>query len=137
MKVPLCFCNGVIRSGSTWSFNVCRVLYQELSVQRRQPFGSTYLDGPYVEQFVAQQWQHAPGPTVIKAHQIGPLALGAIRAGHAKGVCTFRDPRDCVASDVVFMGQGLETSVNRVVSTLEFLRFYQSTSHILLVKYEE
>jgi hypothetical protein len=137
MRMPLCFCNGVIRSGSTWSFNVCRALFQELSAQLNLPFGSTYLDGAYAEHFVSQQWQQVPGPAVIKAHQIGPVTLATIRAGHAKAVCTFRDPRDCVASDLVFMGQGLEFSINRVSASLEFLRFYQSTSHILLVKYEE
>jgi hypothetical protein len=137
MRTPLCFCNGVIRSGSTWSFNVCRGLFQELATQLRQPFGSTYLDGEYVEQFVTQQWQKSPGPTVIKAHMIGRVALTAIRSGQAKAVCTFRDPRDCVASDQVFMGRGFEYSVKRVASSLEFLNYYQSTPHILLVQYEE
>ena len=48
----------------------------------------------------------------------GALAVGAeevaaaIRTGEAKAVCTFRDPRDCVASDIVFLGQGLEAFVH-------------------------
>jgi hypothetical protein len=108
-----------------------------MSAQVKRPFGSTYLDGGPADYFVTEQWQHVPGLTVIKAHQIGPAALSAIRAGQAKSVCTFRDPRDCVASDLAFMGRGLDFSVSRVTASLEFLKFYQSTPHILLVKYEE
>ncbi len=137
MRAPLCFCNGVVRSGSTWSFNVCRALFQELAASRRQAFGSAYLDGPYVEQFVGWKWAQAPGPTVIKAHMIGPMAMHALRTGEAKAVCTFRDPRDCVASDLIFMGGGLEHTIQRVNGSLEFLKHYQNTPHILLVRYED
>jgi len=137
MKTPICFCNGVIRSGSTWSFNVCRGLLQEVSVQRKQPFGSAYLDAPVLEQFLTQHLPSIPGPTVIKAHMIGPAAMMALKTGQARAVCTFRDPRDCVASDVVFMGRGLEYSINRTANSLEFVRLYQSTPNIMLVKYEE
>ena len=55
----------------------------------------------------------------------------------AKAVCTFRDPRDCVASDLVFMGGGLEQTILRVNGSLEFLKHYQNTPHILLVRYED
>jgi hypothetical protein len=103
----------------------------------KQPFGSTYLDGPYVEQFVTWHWPTAPGPTVIKAHMIGPVVMQALRTGAAKAVCTFRDPRDCVASDLMFMGLGLEKTILRVNGSLEFLKHYQNTPHILLVRYED
>lgn len=100
------------------------------------PFGSTYLEYTQLDTFISRQWAAAPGPTVIKAHQIGPVALAAIRAGEAKAVCTFRDPRDCVASDIVFLGQGLDASVRRTAFTLEFLQYFQMTDHILLLRYE-
>jgi hypothetical protein len=109
---------------------------QELSRQMGQPFGSTYLEYTQLDSFINRQWETSPGPTVVKAHQIGPNALAAIRTGEAKAVCTFRDPRDCVASDIVFLGQGLEASVRRVAMTLEYLQHYQMTDHILLLRYE-
>jgi hypothetical protein len=136
MRAPLCICNGVIRSGSTWSFNVCRVLLQDLGRQRNQPSGSCYLEAVQLEGFITQHWNKAPGPTIIKAHQVGPLAYAAIRSGEAKAVCTFRDPRDCIASDLVFMRHGIEAAVQRVVLSLEFLRYFQATDYILLVRYE-
>jgi hypothetical protein len=127
----------VIRSGSTWSFNVCRALFQEYAIRQKVPFGSAYLDGPYVDQFIAREWSLAPGPTVIKNHMIGATALAAIRSGQAKAVCTYRDPRDCIASDLVFMNGGMEFSLKRVSASLGFLKYYQSSSQILLVKYEQ
>lgn len=137
MRAPLCICNGVIRSGSTWSFNVCRLLLQELGRQRNQPSGSCYLEAANLEAFISQHWDKAPGPTIIKAHQVGPLAYAAIRSGEARAVCTFRDPRDCIASDLVFMRHSIEAAVQRVVLSLEFLRYFQTTDYILLVRYEQ
>ena len=74
---------------------------------------------------------------MIKSHELGPHAQAAVHAGHAKAVCTFRDPRDCVASDLVFMNVGLEECIGRVNLTLEFLNQFQTTRNILLVRYED
>jgi hypothetical protein len=137
MRAPLCICNGVIRSGSTWSFNVCRELYQQLARHLNHGFGSAYLDSAPLEHFVSAQWPGVTGSTVIKAHDLGPASLAAVRSGKAKAVCTFRDPRDCVASDLQFMKYPFEVCVKRVSGTLEPLRIYQNTPHILLVRYED
>ena len=137
MLSPLCICNGLIRSGSTWSFNVCRELIQLVATQQKQPFGSTYLQAAQLDQFIVQQWQRSPGPTLIKAHELGPLALANLQSGAARGVCTFRDPRDSVASDMVFMGLGFDASVYRVDVSLQCLRTCEPIKRILFVRYEE
>ena len=135
---PLCICNGVIRSGSTWSFNVCREVYRELGLSRGLKSSSAYLDHQPLEQFVALQWPAMrDAATVIKAHSIGVNAMTAIRKGLVKGVCTYRDPRDCIASDLAFMDYPLEISIKRISGTLTPLRVYQTTPHILLVRYED
>jgi hypothetical protein len=78
------------------------------------------------------------GPAVIKVHEIGPVALDWIRDGRAKAVCTFRDPRDCVASDIIFWGGGFDASVQRVTASLRALHAsYQNSGHTLFVRYEE
>jgi hypothetical protein len=78
------------------------------------------------------------GPAVIKSHELGPVALEWIGDGRAKAVCTFRDPRDCVASDIPFWGQGFEASVQRVVTSLKALHAsYQASKHTLFIRYEE
>ena len=110
---------------------------QRLAAQRQKPFGSTYLHSPNLDAFVEQQWKSVPGLTVVKAHELGPRVLQSMQSGNARGVCTFRDPRDCVASDLVFMGRGLETSIHRVSISLECLRVCETIDHVLFVRYEE
>jgi len=134
---PLCICNGVIRSGSTWSFNVCRELFKEQALGSNQKFGSTYLDSQPLEQFITRQWPSVDGLTVIKAHNMGVAAMTVIRKGLAKAVCTYRDPRDCIASDLAFMNYPFEICIKRISSTLAPIRVYQSTPNILLVRYED
>jgi hypothetical protein len=137
MCSPLCICNGVIRSGSTWSFNVCRELYRLAAVQSRQPFASNYLDGAQLEDFITNRWAATPTAMVFKCHDIGPVAFATLQAGKAKAVYTYRDPRDCVASDLLFRNYTFERSVKRVHGTLEYLHVLESTSSVLLSRYED
>ena len=135
---PLCICNGVIRSGSTWSFNVCRELFGLEAQRNNEKMGSAYLDSQPLEQFVTRQWGGVPGRTVIKAHTLGMNAMAVVRKGQAKAVCTYRDPRDCVASDLQFMNYPVEICLHRVSSTMSPIRVYQSApQHFLLVRYED
>lgn len=136
MRAPVCICNGVIRSGSTWSFNVCRELFQGEAVRTNRQFGSTYFDGEPLEKFMLQPMSNS-AMAVIKAHNLGPNALAVVRSGRAKAVCTFRDPRDCIASDLAFMRYPMEVCIMRVSGTLGPVRVYQTTPHILLVRYED
>ena len=137
MYPPLCICNGLIRSGSTWSFNVCRELMQRLASHHQRPFGSTYMHSPMLDAFVTKHWARVPGFTVVKAHELGPAVMAAVESGNARGVSTFRDPRDCVASDMVFMGRGFQASVDRVSFSLECLRASEMTDNVLMVRYED
>ncbi len=138
MSVPLFVCNGVLRSGSTWSYNVCRGLAEELRRQQGlTAVESSYLDLQQMESYVARYWQLATGPVVLKSHEPGPLMLSMIRSGQIKAVCTFRDPRDCVSSDLQFMGIGIDKVLNRIRASFDALSLYQTTDHILLIRYED
>jgi len=138
MNLPLFICNGVLRSGSTWSYNVVRGLAQELANRRGlKPVESTYLDLAQMESYLTTHWKSAVGPVVLKSHEPGPIALSLIRAGQIKAVCTFRDPRDCVSSDLKFMGLNFDKVLHRVRSSFDALRLYQTTDHILLIRYED
>ena len=99
--------------------------------------GSAYLQGPTLDQFLNVQYPKAPGPSVIKAHWIGPVALGLLQTGGAKAVCTVRDPRDCVVSDVQFQRRDISHSIQRVSDNLRSLNLYDGQSHTLIVKYED
>jgi hypothetical protein len=112
-------------------------MMQRLAVKFGKPFGSTYLHGSALETFVESHWEKVPGLTLIKAHEMGPKAIAALQAGLAPGVCTFRDPRDCVASDLVFMGRGMDHTLKRMNASLECLRIAESVDRILFVRYED
>lgn len=93
---------------------------------------------PALDQFLQTQVFLQNGPAVIKVHEIGPVALESIRDGRAKAVCTFRDPRDCVASDIAFWGAGIEASIQRVTVSLKALEAsYRDGGSTLLVRYED
>jgi hypothetical protein len=138
MVSPIIICDGVIRSGSTWSYNVCRILGQLVAARRSQRCGMACLGHQSLDRFLQNDVLLAKGPVVIKSHEIGPIALQWIGDGRAKAVCTFRDPRDCVASDIPFWGQGFEASVQRVVASLKALAAsYHAEGQTLFVRYEE
>jgi len=137
MVSPIIICDGVIRSGSTWSFNVCRLLGQLLAERRCETPISQYLDEQQLDQFLRAEAYLCKGPAIIKGHVTGPLALEWIRTGRAKAVCTFRDPRDCVASDLAFFAGGFNISVNRVNTSLASLASYLDFGRTLFVRYED
>jgi hypothetical protein len=110
---------------------------QRLAIKRGMPFGSAYLHEAALDTFVAAQWHRVPGVTLIKAHEMGPQAVGALQSGLAAGVCTFRDPRDCVASDLVFMRRGLEQTLKRMTASLHCLGAVEAIDRILFVRYED
>jgi hypothetical protein len=138
MLAPIVICDGIIRSGSTWSFNVCRLLGHLRAKQRGQSFGIACLGSDSLDHFLQVQASLGNGSAVIKVHELGPVALQWIHAGWVKTVCTFRDPRDCVASDIVFWGAGFHPSVQRVMRSLECLhKSHRDFQHTLFVRYEE
>jgi hypothetical protein len=135
MDVRLCICNGMYRSGSTWSFNVCRALYQVLGGDQNRS-QSGYMNREPLEQLILTKLPAITFPLVVKSHDVGSAAITALRGGHARAVCTFRDPRDAVASDMKFMNHPFETAVKRISASLESLHLLQSIPHVLLVSYE-
>src|SRR6476660_8314714 len=98
MSFPLVFCTGMLRSGSTWSFNVCRLMGKVIAGRERKPMWSGYLMAEETGAFFNQVENDRPGPTILKIHKLTPRGLDLLHSGGAKAVCTFRDPRDCVAS---------------------------------------
>jgi hypothetical protein len=137
MTHPFFLCTGVVRSGSTWSFNVVRTLASYFAQQTGHEMASAYLDPADLDRFVQNEMNNLPGPTVVKAHGIGPRALGLLQTGRAKAVCTVRDPRDCVASDLKFLKKDISHSVRRVADNMQMLSKYEGGSHTLFVQYEQ
>jgi hypothetical protein len=137
MASPIIICNGIIRSGSTWSFNVCRLLGNLLAQRRHQIPTSAYLSPETLDHFLETGAASHEGPAVIKAHELGPIAQESIHTGRAKAICTIRDPRDCVASDIPFWGKGFDPSVGRVVLSLKYIASSSDFGRTLFIRYEQ
>jgi hypothetical protein len=115
-----------------------RGLAAELASQQGLgPVESTYLDLQQMETYLANHWPAARGPVVLKSHEPGPIALSLVRSGRIRTICTFRDPRDVVSSDLKFMNLPMDKVLHRVKSSFDSLRLYQTTDHILLIRYED
>lgn len=115
MNVVLC--TGVMRSASTWSYNVCRVIVGMVAEKLGMPFYSQYMEEEELEKFLLSDASLNNGAMVVKAHRVGLNAIMLTRKGIVKNVCTIRDPRDCVASRRLFKDETFETSVNLVKSS--------------------
>lgn len=136
MPLPVVLCTGILRSGSTWSFNVCRLMAKAIAGRERTPMWSGYMMGAQVEQFFQTATQ-PPGPTVIKTHGLGPIALEKLGTGQAGAICTYRDPRDCVASLITFTGQSFEDALESIRGALSILDRYVGAGNTLFIRYEQ
>ncbi len=103
----------------------------------RRPCHVAYAGEDELEAFVEREFKPGGDPTIIKAHAIGLRALARLRAGQARAVCTVRDPRDCVASDLKFMDWPFDAVARRVSSNLAYLAYYRASRHTLFVRYEQ
>ncbi len=137
MASPLVICSGMMRSGSTWSYNVCRTMFMQLAVRTNRKVLHGYADSAIMDDFVLNRWALTPELVVFKSHEIGPAALTAVQAGNAKAVVTFRDPRDCVASYMIFKHWSFENSMHQISGTAKLLDQHALCEHSLLVRYED
>lgn len=133
----LILCTGMMRSGSTWSYNVCRLVGAMAAKQLNLPFGSTYLDGKHLDNFIRNRAPKRKGIMVIKSHFPGALALKLIKLNRVNSICTLRDPRDCIASRQVFNEESFEKSVRFIKGNLSYVDFYQNAGSTLFIRYEE
>ncbi len=127
MKVILV--TGVMRSGSTWAFIVCRVLAEIAASHFGLKSFATYLEDDELRELLESSIDHPNTVAVIKSHSTPPLAVYHVGEGCAKNVCTLRDPRDCVASRRLFKpDESLSTATMRVKATWEdAMRFGDDT----------
>jgi len=113
MNVVLC--SGVMRSGSTWCYNILRGLIGTTADILSIPFYVSYLEGDGLDEFLLTDEALTPGAAVFKTHILGLQAKQLIAKGIVKNVCTIREPRDCVASRRLFKsGETLPDSIAMV-----------------------
>lgn len=135
MNITLC--TGMMRSGSTWSFNVARLLMEQSAKQLNKKFFSSYDDYLSLDNFLQEHASTTSTFIVIKAHHPSNYALKLINEEQVKNICTIRDPRDCVASNQLLEDKDFDESFGFTKIHLEYIQHYLNTGSTLFVRYEE
>jgi hypothetical protein len=125
-------CDGMVRSGSTWSFNVALQLLRSYDPNRKA-FG-TYSENPVV---LAAAIKPRFSNLVIKSHVLDRLARGLCTTGAIKTIYTWRQPYDAVASCVQMFGLSVPDSIGTLRSALRVWSFHRVTNSACIVAYEE
>lgn len=126
-------CGGMVRSGSTWSFNVCRSLLKTANL----PYISGYFgEEEQVDRAIREATIDLSQSLIIKAHVPGPQSLSMIREGTVKNIFTFRDPRDIICSRMKFENRGFESVLEVTVQNCSIYNWYRQFTPTLFIRFE-
>jgi Sulfotransferase domain len=124
-------CNGMPRSASTWSFNVCRLLLKDL-----RPDATLY--GRYHENLaevidpLCGSYDHV----VLKCHTLDQRGRELCRSGVARAIYTHRDPFDAIHSAMVMFRHTFDDALESIRRSLELYEFHRSTGEAHIVSYD-
>jgi hypothetical protein len=122
----LALCTGMPRSGSMWSFNVCRSL-----LASAHP--GACIVGLYSENIAETLAARDDAYRVIKCHAVDERGRDAIRQGNCRCIYTHRDPREAMTSTMKFAAVSFEAALG----SLEFLSFQRQFGKLLCLAYAE
>jgi hypothetical protein len=124
-------CDGMFRSGSTWSYNVALQLVRSCCPHRKA-YG-LYSENPAVVLAAARpRISHL----IIKSHILDPSAYELCRAGSIKAIYTWRHPYDAIVSAVGMFGYSVDYWIDRLQSTLRIWSFHRSTGSAYVISYD-
>jgi len=131
------FCSGIMRSASTWSFNVCRMIAEYAIKSMKGNVVVGYADGDNLEQMLAEKAFKEEGFLVIKSHFFKMGAIAMIADKKAKNVCTLRDPLDCIASRKEFVDEPYFNSINNIKACLANVEKFRKIGNTLFIQYRD
>jgi len=121
---------GMFRSGSTWAYNVARVL---LLSRSPATFGE-YRDD--VGAALASR-DAAVAHHLIKTHTPDAVGRALIRDGACCTICTYRNPLECIASHMETFGAPFDGVLALAAEALPLLEFYTMATGVLFIAYED
>lgn len=136
----LIFVSGMKRSGSTWSYNVCRYLLENVYGEKRVAKG--YVgEGKAVEGVIDsinttghnKAVAKNKDASLLKFHYPTDRLVKLVATGRAKNVYTYRNPLDALASDIDFFRLPFNNSLNNILFSLKAMhewRRYPGTLYI-------
>lgn len=125
----LVLCTGMIRSGSTWSYNVARLLLGRCAPR---------VHGIYSDSPTEVMLHHGldVDHCVIKCHDPDRAARVLIKHRLCRTIYTYREPIDCLAS-TADLGLSFEPTLERLRASLELLEFQRAAGGVHLVWYDD
>jgi Sulfotransferase domain len=128
----LILCDGMVRSASTWSFNVALKLVRACDGYRKA-FG-LYDEDPAVLLAAARpRLSHV----IIKSHKLVPSGHELCCSGAVKAIYTWRHPYDAAASCMRMFGFSFEQARNSLCSALRVWSFHRATDSACIIPYEQ
>jgi hypothetical protein len=125
-------CDGMQRSGSTWSFNVVKGLL--LRCRPGEQIYDAYEED--VAAFIASVPRTAQH-TVLKTHLLDAVGKAMARSGQAKVIYTWRSLPDVIASFHKMFGGNFEDAFIATTASLVVYRFHRQSKTGLIISYEE
>ncbi|HUA56044.1 MAG TPA: hypothetical protein VMB81_27910 [Candidatus Sulfotelmatobacter sp.] len=121
---------GMFRSGSTWAYNVARVLL----LTRSPAVCGEYRDdvGAALDSRDAAIEHH-----LIKTHHPDPVGLALIRAGACRTICTYRNVLECIVSYMEAFGAPFDQILALAVDALALLEFQAAAPDVLFIPYDQ
>lgn len=123
-------CTGMIRSGSTWSYNVVKMLLKEHS----DATNAIYSDDIATAFITAGA---GADHVVIKSHTPDHLGRFMMKHHMCKTVYTFRNPLDSFASGIQSFGNEFDMHLKHIVDSLDLLAFQVECAGVHFVWYDE
>jgi hypothetical protein len=123
-------CNGMPRSGSTWSFNVA------LQLMRSMGAGDVY--GGYDESLYSffdklpEDARHA----VVKCHTLDMVGIGLAQVRAITVIYTWRNLADAAASFMLMFGVGFDHAIAVLEHSLDLYHFHRRNGALIL-SYED
>ncbi len=126
----LVLCTGMPRSGSTWSFNVVRLLLARVSDAVRSGYADTVGEALRINGRTAEH-------VVVKCHAPDDIGRALIKQRACRTIYTYRDPLDSILSAVEAFERRFEDQLASVKASLDLMRFQVEAGGVLCLWYDE
>lgn len=131
------FIAGIVRSGSTWSYNVAKAIsfsfFKELEIE------SGWI-GEYdfsVENFTRSLAEREKKVGILKFHGAKKIALDLCRKRLGKCIFTFRNPFDSIASASDIWKWSLDLSIEKIYIQTRGMEKWKEAGNSLFISFED
>ena len=123
----------MLRSASTWSYNVVIALARGAAPEPRAVVGG-FHDRP--TSFLAEL-PKSTDEVVLKSHSLDRLSQSLAKSGRAKVVYTHRDPVDVIVSAMRMWNITFDQALRSLEESLRVYAFHAATGNACILGYEE